>query len=44
VQPILGKSFQSDQVEIAEPFYNADNDSKYIMPDKKEIYVVKMKG
>ena len=43
-QDILGKSFQSDQVEIAEPFYNADNDPKFIMTDKKEIYVVKMKG
>lgn len=43
-QNILGRSFLSDQVEIAEPFYNADNDSKFIMPDKKEIYVVKMKG
>ena len=43
-QNILGKSFLSDQVEIAEPFYNADNDSKFIMPDKKEIYIIKMKG
>jgi len=43
-QDILGKSFQSDQVEIAEPFYNADNDPKFIMTDKKEIYVLKMKG
>jgi protein TonB len=43
-QDILGKAFQSDQVEIAEPFYNADNDSKYIMPDKKEVYVIKMRG
>jgi protein TonB len=40
---IIGSSFQSDQVKIAEPFYNADNNPKFLMPDKKEVYVVKMK-
>ncbi|RWY55493.1 energy transducer TonB [Mucilaginibacter gilvus] len=40
---IIGSSFQSDQVKIAEPFYNADNNAKFLMPDKKEVYVVRMK-
>ncbi|WP_454801474.1 energy transducer TonB [Mucilaginibacter phyllosphaerae] len=43
-QNILGKSFQSDRVEIAEPFYNIDSDPKFFMPDKKEVYVIKLKG
>nr|WP_067059754.1 energy transducer TonB [Mucilaginibacter sp. L294] len=43
-QNILGKSFLSDQVEIAEPFYNTDSDPKFMMPNKKEIYIVKMKA
>ncbi|MBD1366178.1 energy transducer TonB [Mucilaginibacter sp. ZT4R22] len=40
---IIGGSFQSDRVKIAEPFYNTDNNPKFLMPDKKEVYVVKMK-
>nr|WP_294948586.1 energy transducer TonB [uncultured Mucilaginibacter sp.] len=43
-QDILGKSFLSEQVQIAEPFYNANNDAKYLMPSKKEVYIVKMKA
>ncbi|AMR31602.1 hypothetical protein A0256_09285 [Mucilaginibacter sp. PAMC 26640] len=43
-QTILGNSFQSVEVEIAEPFYNEGNDVRFNMPDKKEVYVVKMKG
>ena len=40
---IIGSSFQSDRVKIAEPFYNTDNNPMFLMPDKKEVYVVKMK-
>lgn len=42
-QGVIGKSFQSAQVKIAEPFYNDGDNPKYHMPDKKEVYVLKMK-
>lgn len=42
-QVILGKFFKAEQVEIAEPFFNADSEQKFMMPDKKEIYIVKIK-
>jgi protein TonB len=42
-QEIIGGSFQSDRVKIAEPFYNTENNPKFVIPDKKEVYVVKMK-
>jgi protein TonB len=43
-QELIGKSFRSEDVKIAEPFYNDGNNPKYLMPDKKEMYVVKMKN
>ncbi|WP_419788694.1 energy transducer TonB [Mucilaginibacter sp. SP1R1] len=32
---VLGKSFMSADVEIAEPYYNGDNNEKFRMPQKK---------
>jgi protein TonB len=43
-QAILGKSFMPSQIEIAEPFYNANKDPKFEMPDKKEVYLLKIKS
>jgi periplasmic protein TonB len=40
VQKILGKSFPSKNVEIAEPFYNYNNIEKFNMRDKKEVYLL----
>ncbi|RYY08438.1 MAG: hypothetical protein EOO04_40020 [Chitinophagaceae bacterium] len=40
-ETILGKSFMSDKVEIAEPF---NDEEKYPMPNKKEVYLIKMKA
>jgi hypothetical protein len=40
----LGKSFRQDKIESAEVFYNADNDEKFFMPGKKEVYVVRIKS
>lgn len=42
-QTVLGKSFQSTDVEIAEPFYNYDNNEKFKVAGKNEIYLLKMK-
>ncbi|TFF33825.1 energy transducer TonB [Mucilaginibacter psychrotolerans] len=42
-QEILGGSFQSGDVKIAEPFYNEGNNPRFLMPDKNEVYLVKMK-
>ncbi|WP_295717668.1 energy transducer TonB [Mucilaginibacter sp.] len=43
-EKILGKEFPSDQIEIADPFYNSDNIEKFKMPSKKEVYLLKMKS
>jgi protein TonB len=43
-EKILGKEFPSDQIEIADPFYNSDNIEKFKMPNKKEVYLLKMKS
>jgi protein TonB len=43
-ETILGKSFKANQVVIAEPYFNQNNDEKYLMPDKKEVYLIKIKG
>jgi len=37
---LLGKSFASKDIEIAEPFYNYNNIEKFNMPDKKEVYLL----
>jgi len=42
-EKLLGKEFPSDQVEIADPFYNGDNLEKFKMPDKKEVYLLKIR-
>jgi protein TonB len=43
-EKILGKEFPSDQIEIADPFYNSDNIEKFKMPNKKEVYLLKIKS
>jgi protein TonB len=42
-QTVLGNSFQSTDVQIAEPFYNYDNNEKYKVAGKKGIYLLRMK-
>ncbi len=41
---LLGKSFKSTQVQIAEPFYNYNKVAKFDMPDKKETYLIIIKS
>jgi hypothetical protein len=43
-EKLIGKSFQSERVEIAEPFYNYNKIEKLNMPGKKDIYLVIMKS
>lgn len=43
-EAIIGKSFMSDQVQIAEPFFNYNNVAKFEMPDKKEVYLIILKS
>lgn len=40
----LGKSFRQDKIESADVFYNQDNDDKFAMPGKKEVYLVKIRS
>ncbi|HEX8024223.1 energy transducer TonB [Mucilaginibacter sp.] len=40
---LLGDSFKSEDVQIAEPFYNADNNDKFDIPGKTGIYLILMK-
>lgn len=42
-QGMLGSGFESDEVQIAEPFYNADHNDKFNVPRKRSIYLVRMK-
>ncbi|BAU52854.1 energy transducer TonB [Mucilaginibacter gotjawali] len=42
-EKILGRSFPSDQIEVAEPFYNYNKVEKFEMPDKKEVYLIILK-
>jgi len=42
-QKILGDSFPSDLIELAEPFYNYNKVEKFEMPDKKEVYLLILK-
>ncbi|MEO3408275.1 energy transducer TonB [Mucilaginibacter sp. CAU 1740] len=42
-QEILGSGFESDEVQIAEPFFNADHNKKFNIAGKKGVYLVKMK-
>ena len=39
----LGKSFSSNRIESAEPFVNQNNDQKFLMPNKKTIYLLTIK-
>jgi protein TonB len=39
-EEILGKTFKPEKIESVEPFYNANNDPKFIMHRKKEVYLV----
>lgn len=42
-EQLLGKSFPSDQVEIAEPYYDSGHEMKFQMPEKNGVYLLKMK-
>jgi len=42
-QSVIGKSFRSEDVKIAELFYNTDDEPKFTMPEKKEVYLLTMK-
>ena len=43
-QQQLGKSFRQDKIESAEVFYNPDNNPKFAVTGKKEVYVIKIKS
>ena len=43
-QAIIGRSFMSDDIEIAEPFFNYNKIAKFDMPDKKEVYLLIFKS
>ena len=43
-EKILGKEFNSDQIQTAEPFYNYEKIEKFNMPDKKEVYLIMIKS
>jgi protein TonB len=40
----LGETFKQSEIESTEVFYNPDNDQKFIMAGKKEVYLIKMKS
>jgi protein TonB len=39
---IIGRFYSPNQLDEVDPFYNADNAPKFIMPDKKEVYLLKI--
>jgi hypothetical protein len=39
-ESIIGKSFKPDKIQLAEPFYNHNKIQKFVMPDKKETYLL----
>jgi len=41
---MLGKTFSPNRIESAEPFINQNNDQKFLMPNKKTIYLLKIKS
>ncbi len=43
-QAKLGDTFRQSKIETAEVFYNPDGNTKFDVPDKKEVYVVKIKS
>ncbi|MGN6638913.1 MAG: energy transducer TonB [Mucilaginibacter sp.] len=40
----LGDSFKQNKLEGTELFYNPDNIQKFNIPDKKEVYLLKIKS
>ncbi|HTE00737.1 MAG TPA: TonB family protein [Mucilaginibacter sp.] len=40
----LGETFKQAEIESTELFYNPDNDRKFIIAGKKEIYLIKLKS
>ncbi|PAW93289.1 hypothetical protein CKK33_07160 [Mucilaginibacter sp. MD40] len=42
-EQLLGKSFKSADIALAEPFYNTGDDARFVMPDKKEIYLINIR-
>lgn len=43
-EKLIGSSFMSQQVEIAEPFFNYNKIEKFNMPDKKDVYLIILKS
>jgi protein TonB len=43
-QTQLGDTFRQNKIESAELFYNPDNDPKFAITGKKEVYLVKIKS
>lgn len=43
-QAKLGDAFRQSKIETAQVFYNPNGDAKFDVPDKKEVYVVKIKS
>jgi len=43
-EKILGRSFDPHEILTTEPFYNYEKQSKFDMPDKKEVYLIIMKS
>lgn len=41
-QKLIGKSYLPIQLQEADPFYNANKDQKFEMPEKKEVYLLKI--
>jgi protein TonB len=40
----LGEEFKQAKIESTELFYNPDNDQKFVMPEKKEVYLINIKS
>jgi len=43
-EKLIGDSFMSQQVDIAEPFFNYNKISKFDIPGKKEVYLIILKS
>jgi TonB family protein len=42
-EEILGKTFKPEKIESAEPFYNYDNNPRFVMRHKREAFLVIIK-
>ena len=43
-EKILGKQFESTNIEIAQPFFNYNKIAKFDIPNKKEVYLIILKS